>query len=175
MPRPEKVNRVSELTEKIAESKSILLTDFTGLNVAEISELRNQLRESSIEYKVVKNTLTRLSVEQLGMKEILNYLDGPTAIAFGLDEPLAPVKIISEFAKKNNDKPMLKAYFLGGQLFQGAQIEELAKLPNQKVLLAQLVGTISAPMSNFVSLLRNLLQQMVIVINAIKEKKDQEG
>ena len=115
--------------------------------------------------------MTKISVEQLGLTQILNYLDGPTAIAFGLDDPLAPTKIISEFAKKYN-KPTIKAYLLDGQLFLGNQIDELAKLPDREVIIAQLLGTISAPISNLVSSLQNLLQQMVIVLNGIKEKKE---
>jgi large subunit ribosomal protein L10 len=173
MPRAEKVNTVSELKEKISEAKSILLTDFTGLNVEEISELRNQLRKSSIEYRIVKNTLTRISVEELGMTEILDHLDGPTAIAFGLDDPIASAKIITEFAKKF-EKPKIKAYFLDGQKFEGTQVGELANLPDKDVLRAQLVGTISAPLSNFVFLLKNLLQKTVLVLDAIKEKKEQQ-
>ena len=174
MPRPDKVKAVEELKGKFTEAKSVLLTDFTGLNVEEISELRNKLRESSVEYRIVKNTLTKLSVEELGMKEIADFFEGPTAIAFGMDDPVASAKIISEFAKKSN-KPQVKAYYLDGQLFQGEQINQLAKLPDKKVLLAQLVGTISAPVSSFVFLLQNLLQQTVYVLNAIKEKKEQEG
>lgn len=174
MPRPDKIQKVTELTEKISEAKSILLTDYKGLNVEKISDLRSQLREASVEYTIVKNTLTKISVESLGYKELLEFLDGPTAIAFGLDDPIAPAKIISEFAKKN-DKPQIKAYFLDGQLYKGAEVTELAQLPSQEILLGQLVGTISAPLSSFVYLLNNLLQKTVYVLNAIKEKKEQEG
>ena len=174
MPRPDKIQKVTEITEKISEAKSILLTDYKGLNVEKISDLRSQLREASVEYTIVKNTLTKISVENLGYKELLEFLDGPTAIAFGLDDPMAPEKIISELVKEN-DRPQIKAYFLDGQLYKGAQVDELAKLPSQEVLMGQLVGTISAPLSNFVYLLNNLLQKTVLVLNAIKEKKEQEG
>ena len=172
MPRPDKIKVVSELKERFTEVKGILLTDFTGLNVEQISELRRQLRESSVEYKVVKNTLSKISVAELGMTAILDYLDGPTAIAFGLADPIAPAKIISEFAKKY-DKPRVKAYFLDGHKFEGAQIDELAKLPDKNILRAQLVGMMGAPLSNFIFLLKNLLQQTVSVLNAIKEKQEQ--
>ncbi|MBD3289888.1 50S ribosomal protein L10 [candidate division KSB1 bacterium] len=174
MPRPDKEQKVTEITEKISEAKSILLTDYKGLDVEKISDLRSQLREASVEYKIVKNTLTKISVENLGYKELIEFLDGPTAIAFGLDDPIAPAKIISDFAKKN-DRPQIKAYFLDGQLYKGKEVDELAKLPTQEVLLGQLVGTISAPLSNFVYLLNNLLQKTVFVLSAIKEKKEQEG
>lgn len=174
MPRPDKEQKVTEITEKISEAKSILLTDYKGLDVETISDLRSQLREASVEYKIVKNTLTKISVENLGYKELIEFLDGPTAIAFGLDDPIAPAKIIADFAKKN-DRPQIKAYFLDGQLYKGKEVDELAKLPTQEVLLGQLVGTISAPLSNFVYLLNNLLQKTVFVLSAIKEKKEQEG
>ena len=174
MPSPEKVKNVAELTDKISEAKSILLTDYTGLNVEEISGLRNLLRESSVEYRIVKNTLTKISVENLGLNQIIDFLQGPTAIAFGLKDPISSVKIISEYYKKNN-KPVIKACFFDGQLFESAQVEELAKLPGQEILRAKLLGTIGAPLSNFVFLMKNVLQQTVFVLNAIKEKKEQEG
>lgn len=174
MPRPDKQKKVTEITEKISEAKSILLTDYKGLDVEKINELRNQLRESSVEYAVVKNTLTKISVENLGMKELLEYLDGPTAIAFGMDDPIAPAKIITEFAKKN-DKPAIKVYYLDGQVYDGAQVDELAKLPSHEILLSQLVGTLNAPITNVVYALHNLIQKTVYVLDAIKDKKEQEG
>jgi len=174
MPKPEKEKIVTELTENISAAKSILLTDFAGLNVEEISALRNQLRESSVQYKVVKNTLTRIAVERLGISQITNYLDGPTAIAIGTADPFAPIKIISEFIKKNN-KSAIKAFYFDGQLYKGAEVDELAKLPGKEVLLAKLVGTIGAPLSNFVFVLKNVLQQLVTVVNEIKEKKEKAG
>jgi len=170
MAKPEKVQFVSELADKINEAKSILLTDFTGLNVEEISELRTQLRQSSVEYKVVKNTLAKLSVEQVGLTQLLEYLQSPTAMAFGMDDPLAPAKVISEYMKKK-DKPTIKAFVFNGDVYKSDQVKELAKLPSQDILVAQLLGVISAPLTNFVSLLQNILQNLVIALNEIKKKK----
>ena len=172
MSRPEKEKIVAELADKISNAKSVLLTDFTGLNVEEISDLRTELRKSSVEYKIVKNTLTRLSLEQLGLTQLLDYLEGPTAIAFGLDDPIAPAKVIAEFSKKL-EKPKMKVYFLDGDIYKDKQINELAKLPNRDVLLAQLVGTIAAPISGLASLLQNMLQQLVVALNEVKNKKEQ--
>ncbi len=172
MPKPEKVQKVEELKKKIGEANSVLLTDYKGLKVEEISELRNKLRESAVEYTVVKNTLAKISSEQLGLDQIAHYFDGPTAIALGKGDPLASIKIINEYFKKK-EKPKIKAYLLDGQVYVGSQIIELANLPGKEILLAQLLGTISSPISNFVFSLQNLLQKMVFVLNAIKEKKEQ--
>ncbi|MBN1155585.1 50S ribosomal protein L10 [candidate division KSB1 bacterium] len=174
MPKPEKIKAVEELTSKFKEAKSVLLTDFKGLNVEQISELRTRLRESSIEYKVVKNTLAKISVESLGISEIADYFEGPVAIAFGVDDPIVSIKLIKEFSKKT-ERPSIKAYLFDGQVFTGKEIDQLAELPGKDVLIAQLVGTIAAPLSNLVYSLNNLLQKTVFIINAIKEKKEQEG
>jgi len=174
MPKPEKIEAVEKLTAKLKEAKSVLLTDFKGLNVEEISNLRAKLRESSVEYKVVKNTLAKITVENLGIEEISRYFEGTVAIALGEDDPIAPIKVIKEFNKKT-DKPSLKAYYLDGQVFTGEEINQLANLPSKDMLIAQVVGTIGAPISNLVYSLNNLLQKTVFVINAIKEKKEQEG
>lgn len=173
MPKPEKVQKVEELVGKFGEAKSLLLTDYRGLNVEEISELRDQLRASSVEYRIVKNTLAKISAEQLDLGELKEFLDGPTAIAFGLDDPMASIKIINEF-KKKKEKPTIKAYLLDGEIYGSSQVDELAKLPGKDVLLAQLLGTMNAPISNLVSSLNNLLQKMVYVLNAIKEQKEQQ-
>lgn len=173
MPTTEKTKTVTELTEKINKAKGILLTDFRGLNVTEISQLRQQLRQHDIEYRVVKNTLAKISVKQLGLTQIMDYFEGPTAIAISLDDPLAPAKIISEYLKKNN-KPAIKACLLQGQVYTGDDLLELTKLPDKNVLIAQLLGTINSPISNFVYALQNILQKMVLVLNSIKEKKEQQ-
>jgi len=173
MPKPEKVKKVEELVEMFGEAKSLLLTDYRGLNVEEITELRSQLRGSSVEYRVIKNTLAKISTEKLELEELKEYLDGPTAIAIGLDDPLASIKIITEYRKKK-EKPEIKAYLLEGQVYGKDQVEELAKLPGKEALLAQLLGTMNAPISNLVFALNNLLQQMVYVLNGIKEHKEQQ-
>ena len=116
MPKPEKVKKVEELVEMFGEAKSLLLTDYRGLNVEEITELRSQLRGSSVEYRVIKNTLAKISTEKLELEELKEYLDGPTAIAIGLDDPLASIKIITEYRKKK-EKPEIKAYLLEGQVY----------------------------------------------------------
>jgi len=174
MPKPEKIKAVEELTAKIKEAKSVLLTDFQGLNVEQITDLRTRLRESSVEYKVVKNTLAKISVESLGIGNMVNYFEGPVAIAFGVDDPFASIKVIKEFSKKT-ERPAIKAYLYEGQVFTGKEIDQLAELPGRDVLIAQLVGTIAAPLTNLVSSLNNLLQKTVLIINAIKEQKEQKG
>jgi large subunit ribosomal protein L10 len=171
MAKPEKEKIVSELASKINNAKSLLLTDYKGLNVEEISDLRSKFRESSVEYHIVKNTLVKLSLEQLGIKQLVEFLEGPTAIAFGSDDPIAPAKVVTSFLK-DKEKPTMKAYYLDGEVYKGKEIDEISKLPSQEVLLTQLVGTINAPLTGLVSVLNNFLQQLVVVLNEIKNQKE---
>ena len=167
----EKETTVKEIAEKIGASKSVFLTDFTGLNVQEISNLRKSFREAAVEYKVVKNTLTRLSVKSAGYEELTEYLEGPTALAFGLDDPAAPAKVIKEFTKKS-DKLKVKACLFEGTLLGEDQLTDLASLPSREEMLGKLAGVLNAPISNLAFVLNGILSQVVYVLNAVKDKKE---
>ncbi|HHM23502.1 MAG TPA: 50S ribosomal protein L10 [Bacteroidetes bacterium] len=174
MPRPEKVAVVESTVEAAEKASSIVLTDFTGLNVEQITELRAKLREQAIDYRVIKNTLAQISLEKVGHKELIDYLKGPTAFAFGYDDPGAPVRIILDFSKKI-DKPKIKAVLFEGQLIPGDDAERLTSLPTRKELYAQFVGGLNAPIANFVYVLNGLLQKLVGTLDAIQRKKEEES
>jgi large subunit ribosomal protein L10 len=171
MLRPEKENAVTEIAEKLSDSTGVYLADYKGLDVEEINDLRNQLREASVEFKVVKNTLARISVNNVGFEELLKYLDGPTAMAFCLADPIIGAKILSEFQKKNN-KLDLKACIFDGQVYDQDRIKEIAKLPGKEQILAQTVGTIAGPLRNMVNVIHALLSATVIVLDQIKKQKE---
>ena len=171
MARPEKVQVVNDLVESINQSKGIYLTDFSGLNVQEINELRKTFRESDVEYKVVKNTLARLSVQEAGYDNLLEYLTGPTAFAFSVDDPGIPARIIKEFAKKK-DKPEIKAIVFEGTLLDASQAEQVANLPSREELIAKFLGTLNAPMYNLAGALQGLLRKFVGTLDAIKTQKE---
>jgi large subunit ribosomal protein L10 len=171
MARPEKERLVTEIKDKLTSAEGVYLTDFKGLNVEEISDLRNQLRQASIEFKVVKNTLARISVNQAGYDDLIKYLDGPTAMAFCLSESTVGAKILTEFQKKNS-KLELKACIFEGQVIDKNRIDEIAKLPAREQIIAQTMGTISAPLRNMVGVLNNVLVNLVTVLNEIKNQRE---
>jgi large subunit ribosomal protein L10 len=171
----EKEAVVQEVADKIRDSKSVFLTDFTGLNVKEISNLRRSFREASVEYKVVKNTLTRLSAKAAGFEELSSFLEGPTALAFGLDDPTAPAKVIREFTKKA-DKVKVKACLFEGTLIGSAdQLNRLADLPSRPEIIGTLAGVLNAPISNLACALNGVLTQVLYALNAVKDKKEKNS
>ncbi|MBN1348910.1 50S ribosomal protein L10 [candidate division KSB1 bacterium] len=173
MLRPEKAQRVEDVSEKLKAAKSFYLTDFSGLNVEEISALRKKLRSASVDYHVIKNTLARIAVKNQGFSALLSYIEGPTAIAFANEEPTAPVKIINEFLKQNKQKenPKIKACVFEGEIFGADRIEEIANLPSREVLLSMLVGGLNGTLSALVYILDGLMSKMVRTIKAIEDKK----
>lgn len=174
MLRPEK-EVVVETTIKSAEkASSIVLADFKGLNVEDITNLRRKLREQSIEYRVIKNTLAKISFKSLNYTDLLVYLQGPTGFAFGYDDPGAAVRVILDFSKKT-DKPKIKAIWLEGQLFPGEDARKIADMPTREQLIVNFVVGLNAPIVNFVGGMRNMLQNFVGVLSAIQEQKEKEN
>jgi len=169
MATAEKEQTVGELNELIAHSKSIYLTDFQGMNVELATKMRRRLREAKVEYRVAKNTLTKLALKAHGMEGLNSYLEGPTGIAFGPDE-VSAAKVLADFAKEF-EKPALKAAYVSGQVYGPDGIKALAKLPPREVLLGQFIGALRSPMQGFASVLSGSLRQMVGVIDAIGKKK----
>lgn len=172
MPTPKKVEEVEFLTERIREAKGIYLTDFTGLTVEEMNDLRAQLRKENILYRVTKNTLTRLALQKAGYEGQLDaYLEGPTALAFGFDDPVTPARLLRDFAKKTQ-KLRFKASLVEGKVFDPEQTEKLADLPSRNELVARLVGQLNAPIAGLVWTLNGLLSKLVYALQAIKEQKE---
>lgn len=171
MPTPQKEKLVNSLEEKLSSATGVYLTDFMGLNVEEINDLRNQLRRESIEFTVVKNTLAKRSAEKLGFESLEDYLSGPTAMAFCLADPIIAAKILADFQKKN-EKLKLKACILDGQIYDKERVEEISKLPSKDHIVAQTLGIISAPLRNMVGVLHGLVTSMVIALNEIKKQRE---
>lgn len=171
MPKPEKVAVVEDVAKKLRQAKSVFLTDFSGLNVEEINKLRKSFREASVEYRVVKNTIARLSAKSAGFEELLKYLEGPTALAFGIDDPTAPAKVITEFAK-TTEKPKIKACLFEGVLIGTDRVNEIISLPSREELLAKLMATFNAPLSGIVWSLSEILRKLVYVLDGVKNQKE---
>lgn len=169
--RPEKETMVDELGNLFEESNNIFITDYLGLNVAQITEFRKNLRENNIKYRVAKNSLLKLAAKNKGYEDLDKYFQGPTAIAFGADDPTVPAKIIFEFSKKNN-KPEVKAFWADGVLYASERLKELAELPSRDQLIAQLVGVISAPLTNLVGTLDGVIREFCVTLDQIAKQKE---
>lgn len=172
--RLEKEKKVGEIKEKLKNANAAILTDFRGLNVAEVTELRRQLREAGVDYKVVKNTLTRIAAKEVGLEDLLEYLEGPTAIAFSKDDPVAPAKILTKFAK-DHDNLKLKAGILQGKVVGLEQVKSLAELPSREELLAQVARAMQGPIVGLVNVLSGPIRNMVYALEAVRKKKEAEA
>lgn len=170
MKKDNKEQLVAELAEKLEASKAAFLADYRGLNVEQVNQLRTQLRGVGIEYRVAKNTLLKLAARGTGAECLSGFLEGPTAIAIATGDPVAPAKILSDFARANA-KFALKGGALGGKALTAADIQALADLPSREVLLAKMLGSINAPVSNFVGVLAAVPRSLVQVLAAVQEKK----
>ncbi|NPV44948.1 MAG: 50S ribosomal protein L10 [Firmicutes bacterium] len=168
--REEKKQIVEELKDKLNQVKAAIFTDYRGLNVEEITELRKQLREAGIEYKVVKNTLTRIAAKDMNMDFLEEYLTGPTAIAFSFEDPVTPAKILSKFASSHKALD-IKAGLVEGKLIDAEGIKALADLPSREVLIAKVIGGMQAPISGLVCVLNGPMRGLVYALKAIQDKK----
>ena len=173
MPTAEKVAAVERMTKQLSEAKSVYLTEFSGLNVEQITELRRAFSGVQVEYKVVKNTLAKLSAKEAGCEDIVEHLNGPIAIAFGMEDPVAPAKVIKEFSKKN-EKLKLKACLFEGVLFGDDKLDQIAGLPTRDEVLAQVCGVLNAPIANLAFALNGVISKFVYAVNAVKEQKEKQ-
>lgn len=151
---------VAALIEKLSAAQAGVLVDYRGLTVSEDTELRKKLREAGVEYTVVKNTLTRFAAKEVGLGELDEILNGPTSLAISDSDPVAPAKIISDFAK-TNDKLEIKAGFLDGKVISLDEVKTLASTPSRDTLIAKIMGSLNAPISDLVRTLQALVDNGV--------------
>lgn len=155
----EKQQMVTEVTAKLQESSCTVVADYRGLTVAQVTQLRRNLREAGVEFQVLKNTVVRRATAQANLTELDAVLTGPTAIAFGKDV-VAPAKVLADFAKKN-DKLQIKGGVVEGRVVDAAQLKALADLPSREGLLSMLLSVLQAPMRNF-----------ALAVKAVAEKQE---
>lgn len=165
-----KEKQVNELREKLAKVSSAILTDFRGLTVKEITDLRRRLKEANIELKIIKNNIVIRAVKGSDLDALTEYLQGPTAIAFGIDDPIVPVKILVDFANEYK-KPEIKAGIIQGKVLKEEEIKKVTKLPSKEILLAQVISGIQAPISGLLNVLNAPIRALLNVLKAIEEKK----
>lgn len=170
--RKQKEQQVEYIINRFEKAKSLIFADYRGLNVSEITELRSKLSESNSEMKVVKNRLTKRAVKALSIDGLDDYLVGPTAMASSDEDPVMPAKVLVDFAK-NHEVLEIKAGYMDGKVLDVGIIRRLASLPSKEVLLSRALSSMQAPATNFVMVLSAISRNLVNVINAIKDKKEQ--
>ena len=170
MPRPEKVQAVVEIKERLEDSTAVFLAEYAGLSVGEQQELRRGLRAAGSELKIVKMTLARIAATELGHEELVADLSGPTALAFASGEAAAAAKVLRDFAK-DHDQLILKSGLLSGEPLTAARVAQLADLDSREVLLAKIAGAFEAPISGLAGLLaalpRNLASMVLQLIGKL--------
>src|SRR3954451_4267186 len=169
-PRPEKVAVVNEVRERLSSSGGAILTEYRGLNVSELADLRRSLRGAGGQYKIYKNTLVRFALRELGLEELEEMLLGPTAIAFVDGDAAAVAKSLRDFAR-GNPNLVIKGGVLGETILSGKDASALAELPSREQLLAQLAGAMAAPLQNMAGLLKALPQNFAYALRALAEQQ----
>jgi len=155
----------------LTKSKVVIVTDYKGLNVETMTELRRKLREEQIDYQVVKNTLLMRAAKETGVALIQDQLKGPSAIALSFDDPVAPAKVLMEFAKKN-EKLEIKAGVMEEQVLDLASIKALAALPSREALLSQLLSAMVGVPTGLVRALNGIPQKLMYALQAIRDQKE---
>ncbi len=173
---PKKQAVVAELKEQLTSAKGAVFTSYRGLTVAQDTELRRELRAAGVTYRVVKNTMTRIAAKEAGLEGIDAHLEGTTALAFSTEDAVAPAKVICDYIKKNKleDAGILtvKVGLVEGKVIEAAEVKALASLPSREELIAKLLGSMNAPISNTVNVLQGVIRNAVYVLDAIRVQKE---
>ncbi|MGM0607752.1 MAG: 50S ribosomal protein L10 [Candidatus Muiribacteriota bacterium] len=175
MPTPEKVKEVKSIGEKLQKSVNVMITDYKGLNVEEVTDLRKKFRENNVEYFVAKNTLLKKAINSVEFPEVDEFLKGPTAVAISYDDPVAPVKVATEFIK-DLPKPRkflkIKTSVMEGRVLTEEEIKTLAEIPSREELVTRFIRALNSPVQGFVNVLAGPLKNFVNVLNSIKNEKE---
>ena len=169
MKKPEKEKLVAELTEKLRGAKALYYTDFAGLNVKRMTDLRRRLRKQGVEYVVIKNTLALRAVNDSGL--VATRLRGQTGLVIARD-PVAAAKVLSDFAKENDQRPAVKGGLLEGRELDVEQVKKLASMPPREQMLAELGAGLQSPMAAFVGALNGLMYMFVGAVDALRQQRE---
>jgi len=171
MKREEKERIAAEVAEAVSRAHGLFFTDFGGLTVEQATELRREFRKLGVDYRVVKNTLIQKALEQVtGYDRVIEKLVGPTGVAFAFDDPVAPAKIILKFSEKHK-KLALKVCVVEREVFDGSRLDQLAKMPSRRDMMASVLGSIQAPLAGVPTVINAVLRELVSVVGEIEKKK----
>lgn len=172
MQKEEKGQIITDLHDKFIKARVAILTEYSGLKVEEMRELRIKLRASGGELKVIKNRLASKAAEGTALEGIKSHFKGPTAVVFGYNDSIGPARAVKEFAAKAKDKLKLKVGVIEGKTLKKEDIIAVAELPAREILIAQLLARMISPVAGFVFCLKGVLNKLVYTLNGIKEKKE---
>lgn len=169
----EKAQVVAEIKEKLQSSSGVVLADYRGLTVSQVTQLRAQLRQAGVEYRVLKNTMVRRAAHEVGIDGLDSYLEGPTAVAFSAD-PVAPAKVLADFAKTSKNFA-IKAGVVEGKVIDMAGVKALAELPSREVLLAQVLRGMQAPLTGMANVLQGPIRKMGYALEEVRKLKEAQA
>ncbi len=174
MKRNEKEQVVAEVAEMISNSSSLFFTDFVGMTVAQSTELRREFQKTGVKYRVVKNTLIKKALQTYSPDEsAYKYLVKQTGIAFGMDDPIAPARVLKKFFDKNQ-KPATKAFVIDKQVFDGKQLAEFASMPSKPEMIGAILGSLQASIAGVAGSISAVMRDLVSVLDAIEKVKSQD-
>lgn len=165
---------ISEIKEAIQNSKSVVIVEYRGLNVLQVTDLRSRYRNSGSSYKVYKNTMVSIALKELGYEGFEEYLTGPNGFVFSNEDMVQGPKVTADF-NKENDKLIIKGGLLDGKVLSAEEVKAVAKLPTKEVLIAMALGGLNAPIQGFASALNGIISKVVYALNAVKEKQEQNA
>ena len=168
----EKQRVADELQQTLKDHGTIYLTDFTGLNVKAITEFRSRLREQGLGYRVVKNTLMKRALEGLDLPDLSDHLEGPTALILSESDPVAPAKVVTDFAKEHDDRPVLKIGVVDRQQVGADEIQHMAALPSYEELLGSIAGSLTAGVGGIAGSLSSLIRDITHMIGEVAKQNE---
>lgn len=169
----EKAQVVAEIKEKLQSSSGVVLADYRGLTVSQVTQLRTQLRQAGVEYRVLKNSMVSRAAQEVGIEGLDSYLKGPTAVAFSVD-PVAPAKVLADFAKTSKNFA-IKGGVIEGKVVDMAGIKILAELPSREVLLAQVLRGMQAPLTGMANVLQGPIRKMAYALEEVRKLKEAQA
>ncbi len=170
MPSSKNVKQLKELTDKLSKAKAIYVTEYLGLNVEEVTELRREFHSNQVEYKVTKNTILKLAAEKNNLKGLDGFLSNSTAIALSYDDPTSPARVIKKFTKEN-DLPQVKGIVFDGEVFDGSEFKRFADVPSKEESLSKLIALLQSPLIKLALTLKAPLSNVSNALNNLKENK----
>lgn len=172
MPTAEKAASINEIRERLGRAKTLVIAEYRGLNVKEVTELRAKTRAAGVELKVLKNTLTARAAVEVNINGLEKYLEGPNGFAFGYEDPVSAAKVLSEYAK-THDKLVIKGGVLEGKVIDANAVKYLADLPSREVLLSQMLRGMQGPISGLVNVLQGTIRNVVYALDAVRKQKEE--
>lgn len=175
MPTARKAAMLEEIKDRMERASVVISTDYRGLSVAQMTRLRRAMRPAEVEIKVVKNTIASMAAEQAGRTEMAQLLDGPSALAFGLGDPVAPAKVFSDFLKAERLELTVHGGWLEGKVLSAKEVESLATMPSREQMIADVVAKLQGPLYNFSGLLQSTMRNFAGLVEARAKQLEEQG